>query len=78
MVLATVLDAVLLLAGGVALFRKCWPLITVNIRYGKDSWEELYWPVFKVLLSSTAAVYCYYYAYCSYPECREVFSLPNS
>ena len=53
MVLATVLDAILLLAGGVALFRKCWPLRTVNIRYGKDSWEELYGPVFKRLLSST-------------------------
>lgn len=56
MVLATVLNAILLLAGGVALFRKCWPLITVNIRYGKDGWDEPYGPVFKGLLSSATAV----------------------
>lgn len=78
MVLATVLDALLLLAGGVALVRKCWPLITINIRYGKDSWEELYGPVFKGLLSSTTAVTVITTHTAHILSAQRVFSLPNS
>ena len=38
------------------LFVSIGHLLTVNKRYGKDGWEELYGPVFKGLFPSTTAV----------------------